>query len=58
MAVIDDPAQSRRLATALQRMTLSADERGMALRAGKRAATWQDLPQWLRDKVADTEQGA
>jgi hypothetical protein len=58
MSVSKTPEDSRRLAQALNRGEWTPDERIRAASAADRAATWQDLPQWLRDKVADTEQGA
>lgn len=55
MALMDDPEQSRRLATALFRAELPPEQYAKALAASKRARTWNDLPQWLRHLVAATE---
>lgn len=58
MSVATTPEDSRRLARALNRGEWDPMQRIEAVNAAQRAATWEDLPQWLRDKVADTEQGA
>ena len=55
MSVATDPEDSRRLALALNRADLSPSERLDAADAAMRAGTWSDLPQWLRNVVADTE---
>ena len=56
MAVMNDPDSSRRLATALYRRSLSPDKRVNAMNAAKRAKDWEDLPKWLREFVAETEE--
>jgi hypothetical protein len=45
---------SRRLALALSRSDLGADERARAARAAVKASRWSDLPAWLR-AVADQD---
>lgn len=58
MSVARTPEDSRRLARALNRGEWDPMQRIEAANAAERAATWNDLPQWLRDKVAETERDA
>ena len=55
MSVATDPEDSRRLALAFNRADLTPVERMDAADAATRARTWADLPQWLRNVVAETE---
>ena len=55
MSVASDPDDSRRLAIAMYRADLTGEERIDAGRAAMQAASWKDLPQWLRNVVAETE---
>jgi len=55
MSVATDPEDSRRLALAMSRANLTPQEQIDAADASLRAASWKDLPQWLRNVVAETE---
>lgn len=55
MSVASDPENSRRLALAMNQAGLTPIERLDAAEAATRAASWQDLPQWLRNIVTETE---
>jgi hypothetical protein len=55
MSVATDPSDSRRLALAMNRAGLTPPEQLDAADAATRAASWKDLPQWLRNVVAETE---
>ena len=55
MSVATDPEDSRRLALAMNRASLTPQEQIDAARAALAAARWKDLPQWLRNVVAETE---
>ncbi len=55
MSVASNPDDSRRLALAMYRADMTGAERIDAARAAMQAATWKDLPQWLRNIVAETE---
>jgi hypothetical protein len=55
MSVATDPEDSRRLALAMFRANLTPQEQIDAGSAALAAASWKDLPQWLRNVVAETE---
>jgi len=55
MSVATDPEDSRRLALAMSRANLTPQEQIDAADASLRAVSWKDLPQWLRNVVAETE---
>ncbi len=55
MSVATDPEASRRLALAMFRSDLTPEEQIDAAQASLAAASWKDLPQWLRNVVAETE---
>lgn len=55
MSVATNPEDSRRIALAMNRADLTAVERLDFADAATRAGTWADLPQWVRNIVAETE---
>ena len=55
MSLASSAEDSRRLALAMNRAYLTADEQIDAANAATRATSWKDLPQWLRNVVAETE---